>query len=197
MSTYKPFGWETLEIRYGGLRARLETLHARIVGYLDQTDETIDSLPELEVEAQELYPGQGLSMMLCVRPALHFVKRTRTVCAATIRAHLVRHSVEQQMSRGGSTSMRSESRSGQNLLAFMSVLICTVLACRCITFACSGRTGSTAADLLAESPLLFCQPLTSDFLCVFMGRNTMLELFAAMLQGPVSAPSSTSMTSSS
>jgi hypothetical protein len=71
MSIYKPFGWETLELRYGGLRARLETLHTRVVEYLDEDVTTVTTLPELEVEAQELYPGQGLSMMLCVPSRPH------------------------------------------------------------------------------------------------------------------------------
>ncbi|KAJ1900085.1 hypothetical protein LPJ66_001698 [Kickxella alabastrina] len=30
---YKPFGWETLELRYGGLTARLQTMYDRIVTY--------------------------------------------------------------------------------------------------------------------------------------------------------------------
>ncbi|KAJ2358635.1 hypothetical protein IWW50_000748 [Coemansia erecta] len=30
---YKPFGWETLELRYGGLTARLQTMYDRIVSY--------------------------------------------------------------------------------------------------------------------------------------------------------------------
>ncbi|KAJ2801647.1 hypothetical protein H4R20_003589 [Coemansia guatemalensis] len=30
---YKPFGWETLELRYGGLTARLQTVYDRIVAY--------------------------------------------------------------------------------------------------------------------------------------------------------------------
>ncbi|KAJ2780279.1 hypothetical protein H4R18_003553 [Coemansia javaensis] len=30
---YKPFGWETLELRYGGLAARLQTMYDRIVAY--------------------------------------------------------------------------------------------------------------------------------------------------------------------
>lgn len=28
---YKPFGWEVLDLRYGGLIARLETMHQRQV----------------------------------------------------------------------------------------------------------------------------------------------------------------------
>ncbi|KAJ1998848.1 hypothetical protein H4R26_005301, partial [Coemansia thaxteri] len=30
---YKPFGWETLELRYGGLTARLQTMYDRLVAY--------------------------------------------------------------------------------------------------------------------------------------------------------------------
>lgn len=30
---YKPFGWETLELRYGGLTARLQTMYDRLVSY--------------------------------------------------------------------------------------------------------------------------------------------------------------------
>ncbi|KAJ1854242.1 hypothetical protein LPJ76_004194 [Coemansia sp. RSA 638] len=33
MRIYKPFGWETLELRYGGLAARLHTMYDRIVAY--------------------------------------------------------------------------------------------------------------------------------------------------------------------
>ena len=44
-STYKPFGWEVMEGRYGGLRARLETVRDRLLSYLDGT---IDSIPELD-----------------------------------------------------------------------------------------------------------------------------------------------------
>ncbi|KAK0529924.1 hypothetical protein OC834_003490 [Tilletia horrida] len=38
MSMYKPFGWETVELRYGGFRARLDTMHARIVRFLAHID---------------------------------------------------------------------------------------------------------------------------------------------------------------
>ncbi len=40
----KPFGWEVLEHRYGGLKARLETVRQRLDDYLDGT---IDEIPEL------------------------------------------------------------------------------------------------------------------------------------------------------
>ncbi|KAK0555643.1 hypothetical protein OC861_000127 [Tilletia horrida] len=38
MSMYKPFGWETVELRYGGFRARLDTMHARIARFLDHVE---------------------------------------------------------------------------------------------------------------------------------------------------------------
>ena len=37
MTTYKPFGWEVIEGRYGTLMARLETLQERLDGYLAGT----------------------------------------------------------------------------------------------------------------------------------------------------------------
>ncbi|KAE8264166.1 hypothetical protein A4X09_0g7041 [Tilletia walkeri] len=38
MSMYHPFGWETVELRYGGFRTRLDTMHARIVRFLEHID---------------------------------------------------------------------------------------------------------------------------------------------------------------
>ncbi|CDR87365.1 uncharacterized protein SPSC_00491 [Sporisorium scitamineum] len=35
MSMYKPHGWETLELRYGGLVSRLDTLYRRVEAFLD------------------------------------------------------------------------------------------------------------------------------------------------------------------
>lgn len=34
MKMNKPFGWETLELRYGGLRARLETMYDHIIAHV-------------------------------------------------------------------------------------------------------------------------------------------------------------------
>lgn len=34
MKMYKPFGWEVLELRYGGLRARLETMYDHIIAHV-------------------------------------------------------------------------------------------------------------------------------------------------------------------
>lgn len=47
MATYKPFGWEVLEHRYGGLRSRLETVEWTLKNYLDGKTERI---PELDAK---------------------------------------------------------------------------------------------------------------------------------------------------
>lgn len=52
MAMYKPFGWEVLDLRYGGLRARLETMHRRLVAYLDPADSSVTRVEELEVELE-------------------------------------------------------------------------------------------------------------------------------------------------
>ncbi len=69
---YKPFGWEVLDLRYGGLRSRLETMQDRLGRYLDEGDASVTRVEELEVEVEEVYPGQGANLMLdyarCSRP---------------------------------------------------------------------------------------------------------------------------------
>ena len=47
MTTNKPFGWDVLDIRYGGLLARIDTAIDRISDYVDGK---IDFIEELEVE---------------------------------------------------------------------------------------------------------------------------------------------------
>lgn len=47
MSYNKPFGFEIMDIRYGGIIARIETAKARLLDYLSGR---VDSLPELEEE---------------------------------------------------------------------------------------------------------------------------------------------------
>lgn len=55
--TYKPFGWEVIEGRYGRLRTRLETLQDRLENFLEGR---IDRLPELEVELHRVETESGL-----------------------------------------------------------------------------------------------------------------------------------------
>ncbi len=45
LKTYKPFGWEVLDIRYGGVVSRIDTAIYRLKQYLDGT---IATIPELE-----------------------------------------------------------------------------------------------------------------------------------------------------
>jgi len=47
---YKPFGWEVLDIRYGGLLARIDTAIKRLTDYLDGRVERVE-----ELEAERLY----------------------------------------------------------------------------------------------------------------------------------------------
>ncbi len=51
LNTYKPFGWEVLEHRYGGLLARLETVKARLLDYVKGRTDKIE-----ELEAKLLDP---------------------------------------------------------------------------------------------------------------------------------------------
>jgi hypothetical protein len=58
METNKPFGWEILDIRYGGVLARINTTVSRIYDYLDGR---ISSIDELEEERLYFYGGPGFS----------------------------------------------------------------------------------------------------------------------------------------
>jgi hypothetical protein len=53
LETYKPFGLEVLEMRYGFLRTRLESLALRLDDYLGGK---LASIPELETELLPIYP---------------------------------------------------------------------------------------------------------------------------------------------
>jgi len=68
MSMYKPFGWEVLELRYGGLRARLESMQERLQGYLEGGEGEGEGgggrIEELEVQTELVYPASGAVMML-------------------------------------------------------------------------------------------------------------------------------------
>ncbi|SCZ87601.1 BZ3500_MvSof-1268-A1-R1_Chr2-2g05067 [Microbotryum saponariae] len=63
-SLYKPFGWEVLDLRYGGLEARLETMHERLIAYLDPRDSSVTRIEELEVDNEVVFEGQRLNLML-------------------------------------------------------------------------------------------------------------------------------------
>jgi hypothetical protein len=52
LATYKPFGWEVIEQRYGGLLARLEGLADRLEQYLEGR---IDSIPEFETQLKRVF----------------------------------------------------------------------------------------------------------------------------------------------
>ncbi|KAJ8293919.1 Hexosaminidase D [Rhodotorula toruloides] len=60
---YKPFGWEVLDLRYGGLEARLETMHQRLIAYLDPNDTNVTKVEELEVELETVYPNSCFLML--------------------------------------------------------------------------------------------------------------------------------------
>jgi hexosaminidase len=57
METYKPFGWEVIEGRYGTVIARLATLQDRLDAYAAGD---LDDLPELTAELQNPWPGRTL-----------------------------------------------------------------------------------------------------------------------------------------
>ncbi|KAI9102465.1 glycoside hydrolase superfamily [Phlyctochytrium arcticum] len=73
LATYRPFGMEIIEMRYGALRTRLETLQDRIIAFCeDDGEQRVNTaypsarpdLPELDVELREVYTGVGLEAVL-------------------------------------------------------------------------------------------------------------------------------------
>jgi hypothetical protein len=75
MNTYKPFGWEVVEARYGTLRTRLQTMFERIVAHVDymrehpRDDDEEDEderarIPEFEVDLECLYYGVKTNLLL-------------------------------------------------------------------------------------------------------------------------------------
>ena len=47
--TYKPFGFECLDLRYGGLLARIETAEDRISAYLERNITKLEELEEVRL----------------------------------------------------------------------------------------------------------------------------------------------------
>jgi hypothetical protein len=56
LATYKPFGWEVVEKRYGGLRIRLESLSDRLKDYIEGR---VPSIPEFEAKLEKIHAGPG------------------------------------------------------------------------------------------------------------------------------------------
>ena len=61
LSTYKPFGLEVIELRYGGLRTRLQSLKKRI---LDFVQGIIGDIPEFEVVQYPIFPDAGSALLI-------------------------------------------------------------------------------------------------------------------------------------
>lgn len=57
MSTYKPFGWEVLDLRYGGLLARISSTQDRLADYVEGA---VDEIEELEAD-RILFDQNGLT----------------------------------------------------------------------------------------------------------------------------------------
>ncbi|KAG0176755.1 hypothetical protein DFQ28_005757 [Apophysomyces sp. BC1034] len=84
MKMYKPFGWEILELRYGGLRTRLETMYDSIMAHVEcrttlkdqemlqdreeeEEEEGADvhwTIPEFEEDLECIYFGSRTNMLL-------------------------------------------------------------------------------------------------------------------------------------
>lgn len=65
LATYKPFGLEVLEMRYGFVRTRLSSLRERLAAYIEGR---VDSIPELETVLRAPYAeGQKLPEAECFR----------------------------------------------------------------------------------------------------------------------------------
>jgi hypothetical protein len=61
LSEFKPFGWEVLDGRFGGLRARLITMGERLDGWLSGRSETISELDERPVREFSQLAGRQLT----------------------------------------------------------------------------------------------------------------------------------------
>ncbi|KAI9317432.1 glycoside hydrolase superfamily [Dichotomocladium elegans] len=85
MKMYKPFGWEPLELRYGGLRTRLETMYDHIIAHVQcmnnsssgerrrsssVAEELLDEenvhwrIPEFDVDLECLFYGSRTNLLL-------------------------------------------------------------------------------------------------------------------------------------
>ncbi len=53
-ANYKPFGWEVLELRYGGLLGACEKLAFRLKGYLDGTFDKLEEVEESRLKMHDV-----------------------------------------------------------------------------------------------------------------------------------------------
>ena len=62
LSTFKPFGLEILELRYGAIRTRLETLNDRLEKYINGS---VESLLEFSYSkpSNQIYSGKGCNLL--------------------------------------------------------------------------------------------------------------------------------------
>lgn len=62
MKTYKPFGWEVLDLRYGGLLARIDSTTIRLLDYINNKCNRIEELDEerLPLDSNEIGLGVGI-----------------------------------------------------------------------------------------------------------------------------------------
>ncbi len=65
METYKPFGWEVLDIRYGGLLARVESAKQRLSDYLEKNIDTIEELEQERLEFPINYESENSRLAYC------------------------------------------------------------------------------------------------------------------------------------
>lgn len=72
LATYKPFGLEVIEQRYGGLIARLQSLSDRLKSYLEGEVQTI---PEFEVELLKIWEGSPGNL-----PAMSYARAATPSC---------------------------------------------------------------------------------------------------------------------
>jgi hypothetical protein len=59
-SLYRPFGWEVIESRYGGLLARLETLEQKLTRWLTEPASHIE---ELDCQPRQLWPDADFATL--------------------------------------------------------------------------------------------------------------------------------------
>jgi hypothetical protein len=65
MNMYKPFGWEIIDMRYGALRARIDTMKMRLHDYLDSVKRGEDaSIPEFDIDLECIYIGSRTNLLL-------------------------------------------------------------------------------------------------------------------------------------